>query len=703
MEDVAPLRRGLLVTIGLLIYLGFPGRGLQGTGLVGFLGGTIPATLGHALILQAFYFLERLRRSEERSIRFGLGFIASAALVFYCHFLSAVFLTVLLALYCLVFRSDFSGRRSAVLLTGPVLLAWPLAINYLAFRNFYSGTASLPDYPALIALMGADFLDRMLAEPSFVLPLLHEILIEFKWINLLLVLLFARYLARGLRFGIGGGRARFLLLAVLLLLWISQDESLAYLLYPFGIHWYRVFDLFFSFFALNLLFAFQSEQSAWADSARADLTLAALAGLLLLRFLFWDPVAHEKYARMDLESYGRHTADLEVFLDGLPPGSLILPEMLRNRDFQGSPHALDYYIQKHGHRNALGLTVESSLTAMLAYAYLGQGMPHIFTYGVDLEWRETLGREGTAPGALPAYLRRAGVEYVIGRTRRLQAYLEARTTQFDKAFVGRDSYVYRVRDARPALGFHARPPLGFLSYQLVRGEAVPGKPHRRFLLEANRVRGLLGPGPVLVNLDPAFEPARMAGLQNELGGLVLFHHGPGLAPSHEAHRFLRENRRLILVNFEKTEADPAPIEYLYTLLKVPGPRRTPDRPPEPVQARDLDGRPEHIAVAKPADAAPADAGGAGSDTKGCAGLEIKLSYFPRWRLGEQPAQDDDPRRLYQTEDNHMFVCTRGRSVRLAFESPLARAVTAMMVLLAGLWLAANLTGVLPRRRHRTRK
>ena len=701
LAHVEPVRRMMLIALGLLIYLSFPGRGLQGTGLVGFLGGTVVATLGHTLVLTAFYYLERWRTAESdrwspERMRFLCAYCASAGLIFYTHYLSAVFFFLLLLLYIALFRRELFSPRWMLAIPGvPVLLAWAPALTYLSFRDYFSGTASLPDYPALISIIGSDFLDRMLAEPGFLMPFLKELLVEFKWVNILLAVIFARYISRGFRFGIPGLPVRFLLLAALLLLWISQDESLAYLLYPFGIHWYRVFDLFFSFFTINLLFAIEDEQSGWIDSFRANLVLGALTAILLLRFVLWDPAAHERYASMHMQSYGNDAAGLEAFLETIPADSLILPEKLRNRDFQGSPHALDYYIDQHGHRNALGLTVESSLTAMLQYAYLHRGMGHIFSWGVDLTWQESL-YQNLSPGeTLPAYLRRAGVSYVIGRTRRLLEYLGEREEFFEPVYRDKEVYAFRVRDARPLLGFHDTAPLGFLSYQRIRGERIPGRPRRDFLLEANRVRLRLGEGPPIVNLDPVYAPLEHETFQRDLSGLIIVNRKHSLAPSHEVHRFARPDRQLILVNFEKTAPDPGPTRYLYTVLNVPGAGTRPT-PASVRPVRDADPHPERIAVAPPARTDDGTNDGL-APGNACQPLEIKFSFFPHWRAANDAT-------IFQTENNHMLVCTRGQPTRLTFASPLSRPLTVMMYLLALVLLGNRLIPLAARfRRPRTNR
>ncbi len=679
LAECPPVRRGLLSALGLVFYLSFPGDGLQGTGLVGLLGGTIVSTFAHGFVLYALYLLEEYRRTCRRG--WPVGFVLCAALLVYTHYLTTVFFWILLVLYLGVFRREFSLREIILVLILPVFAAWPLVANYYLYRSYLSGTSALPDYPALLSVIGSDFSETLLNNRGYWTALARGIFVDFKWINFLFVGLYLRFLATAVRAEGRTGERSFVLFASLLLLWISLDKSPAFLLFPLSVHWYRVFDLFFGLFTVAAMFALDGLLAKLRDFYRADLVAGSLLLIVLIRFFAWDPVAHEKYESIKLYGSARDPAALETFLRSIEPDSLILPEKLRQRDFFGSPHAFEYFIKKYGHRSLLGLTVESSQGAMLTYAYLARGMPEVFVWGVDQTWREELYAEFPESETLAPYLRRKGLAYVLGRTPRLRAALARDTANFEPAFADRDSFAYRLRDARrDGAVVYPGGALGFLGYDHIRQEALaPERMGRDFLLHANQTRLRLGPGPPMIHLDPYLAEPDFERRLEPLAGLVVFHPGPGLAGSHEVHRFARENRELILVNFEKTAPDPVPTRYLYTLLRLPSdfkPKRKSagPAPAPPESVRPVFAGSHEIHVQVPATLAPPAKPDA--STGRCAPVEIQRDYFPLWR--ETRGLD-----VYRTDANFMLVCAPDGRIELKFENTLSRTVTAMMYLLSG--------------------
>ncbi|MEQ9362716.1 MAG: hypothetical protein RIF32_00650, partial [Leptospirales bacterium] len=428
----------------------------------------------------------------------------------------------------------------------------------------------------------------------------------------------------------------------------------------------------------------------------------------VVRFLVWDPVAHENYRSLDLYASGPDSTAFEEFLAGIEAGSVILPEKIRDKNLYGSPHSFDYFIQKYGHRNALGLTIESALTPAVSYAWLASGMPQIFQWGMEATWNRRLYRNADADEArrgLPAYLRRSGVDYVLGRTPAAFAYLRE---HFALAFAANPDnpsagiFAFHIPDSREAFRVAGTRPLGYLSLASLRSgsDNAPLFEGRRitreFLLHANqlRLRPLLRDAPTIINLDPHYRRALAAGdiktIFANLSGLILMHSGPELMPSEMSHSLARAaGVPLILVNFQRTAPDPGPTRYLYTILRVPS-RATPrdgvfsalvDRPGVRLDAGDFSHRGFRLKIPE---AAPTDP----------VAVEIGLSHFPDWRVSAVDPRPGDSRlpprettadseRIYQTDSNQMLVfAPPGRSLDFRFRASFARTLTVILYLVS---------------------
>ena len=421
---------------------------------MGVLGGTFVSTLGLALALAALAALERWRR-ERRGPQLA-RFLAAAGLLYYTHYLATIFFYLLLALYFAAFRRDFRGLWMPALALAPVALAAPIVILYARFRAFSSASAQATYYPPLLSLLGKDFYAAWRADPS--LRALARLLVaDLKITQVLAIGLFGAGVGLAIRGRLRTRQARFVAAASLLFLWLALDTSPAMLLPSLTVHWYRAFDFFLALFSLLAVVALGWTARRLAGALPAPALPAVLLALLALRFVSWDPVAHEEYRDTSLTRSLSSDADatrLAAALRSLPRGSLILPEVLRARGTHGSPHWLDHLIQSAGHRNALGLTIESSLTPLVTYAYLAQGMGQVFVWGIDASWAQALfaGLGPAAPqrqSALPAYLAAAGIEYLITQSETARAYAQGMPRAFERLFSSGPYAVYRVAGALP--------------------------------------------------------------------------------------------------------------------------------------------------------------------------------------------------------------------------------------------------------------
>ncbi len=744
-----PLTRGLLALAGLLLPLTYPGDGLQGAGLVGVLGGTFVSTLGLALALAAVAALERHRRAGGPASL--VVYLAAAGLLLYSHYLSTIFFYALLALYLAAFRRDLRGVRMAVLALAPLALGAPIVWLYARSRPFSSATAQATYYPPLLSLMGKDFYAAWRADPSL-RTLAQQLLANLKITQVLAVALFAGGVGLALRGRLRTRAARFICAASLVFLWLALDTSPALLASALPVHWYRAFDFFLALFSLMAAVTLGWIAQRLSGRMPAPALPAAFLALLAVRFVSWDPVAHEEYRDTSLARslrFDRDAAGLAAALESLPRGSVILPEVLRSRGAHGSPHWLDHLIQSAGHRNALGLTIESSLTPLVTYTYLAQGMGQVFVWGIDPSWSQAVfaGLAAAAPervGALPRYLAAAGVGYVITQSEAGRAYAEAMPKAFERVFAGGPLSLYRVAGALPAVTALAGRPWGLVDLAALRGARLPARRlYREFLLHANWAMLNAGVEPI-INLSPTAD--RIAALHGGLEGLIVVNTGADPATYHSLPPQVRSGLPLILVNFV---SDPS-LGPGVRVLALPGrggagtPR---GRHPEgPAAARfgfrstavggsavraggplaplgggaDAGAAAESPASAslpapgKPAASSPPPPGmpspsAPTSPPTPIRALEVRLSYSPQWRSG-------GGEQVYQTGLNHMLILqpeagpaagapaaragAAAVSVDLRLESPLARVVTLAMALLL---LAGSGAAALIRLLSRSRK
>ncbi len=674
----------MLAAAGLLVPLGYSGDGLQGAGLVGVLEGTFVSTLGLGLALMALASLERYRR-ERRPASF-VRFVCLAALLFYTHYLSTIFFCLLLAIYLVSFRREIRGRLIAAAALAPAALAAPVVYLYLRDGAFSAAAAQATYYPPLLSLLGKDFYAAWRADPSLE-TLADQLFARLGIARVLPVLLFGAGVALVLRGRLRTPQARFACAASLALFWLALDTSPALLLPTLPVHWYRAFDFFLTFLSLLAILAAAAMAKRLRPRVPPIALPAALLVLLALRFAVWDPVASEEQPTMSLARSLREDEDaarLAEYLESLPRGSVILPEVLRTRETHGSPHWLDFLIQSAGHRNALGLTVESSLTAMVTYAYLSQGLGQVFVWGIDPSWAQALfGRLAPAAArrlaALPDYLAAAGIQYVVSQSGAARAYFDGMQGRFERAFASGALAVYRVTGALPAVTALQDKPWGLVDLAALRGEPLAARRvYRDFLLQANWVRLAAGIDPV-INLTP--RPEAIEALRDRLAGLVVVNNAPAPAAYHSLPGYARSGFRLVLVNFAQQAVPSAGVEVLPppsaggpAIATIP--RDTPELPLANPQARRA--VPARAVIGGSLVLASFEATAPGASGAARA-VEVRLSYSPHWK-----SSDGAP--IFQTGLDHMLVLMpEGRAakeLRLELSVPFARLMTAAMGLLA---------------------
>ncbi|MCE9600001.1 MAG: hypothetical protein K8S54_18720 [Spirochaetia bacterium] len=652
----------ILAALGLVWYLSYPGDGLQGTALVGFLGGTVVGTFAHGLILMALYFLETFRRN--RSYARAIQFMITAGLVAYTHALSTVFFTITLILYFFILRKSFSARTILVLSGVPLLLAAPIFLLFARYSAYSSGVSIVTYYPPVLSILGTDFYERISEGGG----LLRQILAGFKWLNLVVILLFVFQIGRAIAGKIQISLERVLLSASLLLLWIATDTSLAFIFPTPGVHWYRAFDLAWGIGTMVAIagVARTSDKSNAVLRVRLDFLLLALFTISFGRFLFWDPVSHEKYESMRLYGHTQSTQQLEVFLQSLPQGTVILPEKIRGRKLFGSPHFFDYLIRKYGHRNALGLMVESSLGPIVTYGYLLRSLPETFVWGIDAR-KATSIYSGYNADELPEFLRRSGVHNLLGHSPYLQSYATTHPRDLKLVFADEGMYAYEVLKTESGTIAWPDGPIGFLTLARIKGGPGETLAPADFLVAANQVRLRMGQAPPLIHLDPVYGTREFAIIARRLAGLVIYNDGRILAPSGILGTSVID-KPLFLVNFQQTESGPT-ARYIYTSISLPPNviRLAYPTPPPHFEARATLSNRKVIEILNP------------SEQNSHACVSVNRGFFPDW-------SEIAGIRVYQTETNGMLVCPNQPRATLEFSNVFSKPITCIMYLLTGLLL-----------------
>lgn len=654
----------LLSALGLVWYLSYPGDGLQGTALVGFLGGTVVGTFANALILLALYFVEVGRRTGS-PLRL-LQFVLTSSLLAYTHALSTAFFLIVISIYFLFFKGSFSRRSIALMLGSFLILTSPVWLLFARYAAYSSGVSIVTFYPPILSILGTDFYERIV-DQGFT-GVLRELFVSFKWLNLTIIVLFILQVSRAFSGKIRFSFQLFVLTMSFVLFWIATDTSLAYIFPDPAIHWYRTFDLAWGLGTIMAAGALNWKATNISERIRFRLDIVLLLLFLISfgKFLAWDPVAHEKYESIRFYSHKQSTQQLETFLQSLPRGSTILPEKIRDRTMFGSPHFADYLIEKYGHRNALGLMIESSLAPVGTYGYLMRALPETFVWGIDAR-KASMIYANIQNDELPTFLRRKGVQYVLGRSRYLQAYMGAHQQDFRLVFAADGLFVYEVQKPLPQAMAWRDGPIGLLTLARIKGGPSNSLPPSDFLIIANQIRLRLGQAPPVIHLDPVYGTREFATVAKRLRALVIYNEARNLAPSGILGTSVID-KPLFLVNFQQTETGPV-ARYLYTAIALPS----------NVLKIPFESLPEHESVnaflpdqktIQISRTASDNAAAGNRDTRAC--FSLNFGYFPDWKSNAH---------IYQTETNGMLVCPENDSATLRFSNVFSKPITVLMYLL----------------------
>ena len=708
----------LLAMAGLLFYLLYPGDGLQGVSTVGVLGGTFVSTFGHALIMLCLYYLEKYRRGGAGMDLARLILLVS--LLIYSHYLSTVFLYILLTIYFVLYRRRFRPLVLIAIYAVPVLIAFPVVFLFFRYGHFSSGVSIISYYPGLLSLLGKDIFQALSTGGPIWRTVLNELFVNMKAINVFFIGVFVAGIYLAARRKIEAPLLGFVFCSSAVFFWLAMDTSLAFLMKDLAVHWYRAFDVFLIFFSIACLMILLQLARRLKDGRHRSVFSAGLVCLLLIKLFSWDPVAHEGYNSIRFNDYfpdGDADLDgLQEYLSVVENDALILPELVRSSTRYGSPHWLDFVIQKTGHRNALGLTIESSLTPLLTYAYLLPELKHFFVWGIDASWAADLfrGADPSATGvksAFPDYVGRSGIDYLITQTLLMRRYLDRFPDYFAQSFSSGNLAVFRVLNPVPKLGVPRRKPYGFVRLDVLRTGPQSGRAmYRDFLLQSNQVRLLSEKQPgVIINLNPFFGQMTPSELKKLVSGLIVFNTGSSLAAPHLLQKLDQAGMPLVLVNFKKGPKWRENREYLYTVGRpdesliggladriADGPAEMPRAEDGPAAARERPGQghgadkraPYCVVIPEVFNGRSirADIGAAMPPDRAAESLtpvQIGLSFFPDWR-------DENGRRVFQTDTNKMLVYAESGRISLTFRNPMASIITLFLYLLL---LALGGTGV----------
>ncbi len=623
-------------------YIVFPGEGTQGTSAVGVMSGTIASSLGHAWMLQSLASLMAFRKSGSNTDLFFAA--AFFSLLLYTHILSSVFACIVLPLYVFWFRASFRLKQLCIVFGISLFTALPVFARLLINSGYSSGSSYSSFYPPLLSLLGLDFFDAAaLRTPRAIL--IDQLLLEGKALGLLFALFFGWAVGRMLR-GRGEQEPAFLTAAALLFIWLASDNSLVFMLPWLPVHWYRTFDFFLA--AFSILAAMMIPETGRFYPPLRTAAPALITALLVVRILTWNPAEQQRYFNMTFRTHtdAADLADLEHRLRELPRGSLFLPELIREKTYAGSPHAFLHILESTEHRSLLGLTVESSLTPRIAYARLYAGLSHIFVWGVDHnELHSAMGRSGGRdPALLVQYLRSTGVDYVIGRTPALRAFLDRDPGAFSFVFGTRRAFVYRVLGSSPVASGSEN------AFAWISADSFHGASRETpsdFLLRAAIVRNAVPSVPLLVRMTGRRLESD-GDLSRKFAGFVIYNDPSHPVSIHSVPASLAAGRPVIYVNFPSDGTLSLFLNQTGSGWLVNG------RAVLPAPRTDLSLQLTTLSDRE-------ISGNAGQHSA----IHVRRSFFPDWRgsAGES---------IFQTELNTMWVHPQRDHFQLLFSDPFSR-------------------------------
>ncbi|BDA77701.1 hypothetical protein LPTSP3_g06310 [Leptospira kobayashii] len=488
-----------------LFYFSYSGDGLQGTSAIGMQQGTFISSLAHGFLLISLSHLEVFRKTKSKEE--GIKFILISSLLIYTHFLTSFFWGLAVLLHLIVFRKDWfrNFKYYSSFFVAILILSFPVLYNYLKFSEYTSGVFYGYTYPPLLSILGKDAYDVALASTgngeNFLVAYIRELLLSGRVVSLFLLFGFISLCVRYLKHRNG---RRYATIFTFFFLWLSLDNTFGYIIPGLMIHNYRAFDsAFLGFSMLSVLGAFHI-LIRWKWKLPVQWGLVFLFLFTLRNFIFFQPkeVSSDRDVSQEMEF---HLHETEKALEQLPKGSLVFPEIVRTSVILDTPHFWSNLLRKHGLRNALGLTVESSLYPTLAFNWEEFGLAHTFRWGTNVSWKSLWASSLTGDnrnGELPEFLRRSGVKYLTGHTAPFYEFIKIRNNDFKILFQSGPFLIVELLypSEKPNL------PGGYLSYSWLQSKTAV-KPDV-FLRDSNTILARLVSHNIsirIVNLESSSE------------------------------------------------------------------------------------------------------------------------------------------------------------------------------------------------------
>lgn len=346
----------------LLFYLSFPGSSQLSTSLNGIPEGNYASILGSGLVytcLGIFFRWERQHAKGKNEALLCLGVIATCSLVGYTHYLSFIFLHLILITYhfwnwkriALEPGTKIFSRLSFIFL--PILVSLPSLWGPLTEISESLGEAMTMSHPFLKSLVGTlekeGILNISVKSPYRLIPL---------------------FALAGLLMSIRRKRNHFFFVLVLLFYSLVQDISWLYFFPGTKIHFYRMWDL-----MLGFLF-YLGVRGLWEyrPGFRMRISLLFLAGL---GFFFHQPFLGASHFPHDVENA------FQIFLrkEFAEGPSHILMETTTGSLWKRNPHRELIALREIGAITENGLLVESSWNPYVQRLYLPMRHSQDFQWG----------------------------------------------------------------------------------------------------------------------------------------------------------------------------------------------------------------------------------------------------------------------------------------------------------------------------------
>lgn len=695
-DNIKKSTRILGAISAVIIYYIYPGSGLQGVSLVGFVEGTYNTALSVGFAISSIYWLERYRRFRQNLFYFS--HLIALSLVFYTHFLTAAFSYIIIAIYYVFFRREFFYHRILLTFIIPVLTSLPITAPVFFYGEWGTGEPLVDRYNGFVSLLGVDFLNILLRSEFDWQELAGHFIIQLGIVHFIIVSLFILGL-----FTIFFSNKRslfnlFMITIVLFFFWATQDESLVYLFSFLPIHWYRMFDLFYLFFSFLTILSF-IEISPHILAKQTAIHLLFLI-ILVLRFLVFDPWVHEKIQSPEYYknwNEGESFRKLQSTISRLPAGSLIFSDIVANGELHGSPHFFDLLIHKNKLRSLNGLMVESSFTSSINDSFTVNAIPGYFIWGRSPLWVkknvfDSSLNYGNDFQSLINYLQESGVNYIFSRSRTMDAILSHAHPIVTRIFHAEPYSVYEMKGELPSIMISSAP-TGYINAELLDSIKISKKisidkfTHGvRILMKSHEA----SPSKI-INLDPLLMNGnkRFPSLPKLYSLIIYNHKGIRKAPV-LPDSWLDKDIRIIFINMtpsgdQITKNKKPSLYYLFTkhpkknaALKYSDILTEKDPRPVAVKVTRRDYKGLSFETLQ---------SGENENHDGCDHIYMTDSYTPFWKI-----ESDVP--PMQTGINGTYICTSNKVNKLDFAAPLSKTLTFFMILLlisySGLELISSL-------------